>query len=114
MESTENLPLGDYYDELAEVAGEEGDFPLAVRAQRRAIELGCELPELAPSWRKRGWTPAMARVLLRLTTKRLIWRSRQATSTARIAGNGDSLPWPPGRNEPCWCGSSRKYKRCCA
>lgn len=21
--------------------------------------------------------------------------------------------WPPGRNEPCWCGSERKYKRCC-
>lgn len=21
--------------------------------------------------------------------------------------------WPPGRNEPCWCGSPRKYKKCC-
>ncbi|WP_150252428.1 SEC-C metal-binding domain-containing protein [Nocardiopsis deserti] len=21
--------------------------------------------------------------------------------------------WPPGRNEPCWCGSGRKYKKCC-
>jgi hypothetical protein len=21
--------------------------------------------------------------------------------------------WPPGRNEPCWCGSGQKYKRCC-
>lgn len=21
--------------------------------------------------------------------------------------------WPPGRNQPCWCGSERKYKRCC-
>lgn len=21
--------------------------------------------------------------------------------------------WPPGRNEPCWCGSGAKYKRCC-
>ncbi len=19
---------------------------------------------------------------------------------------------PPGRNEPCWCGSGRKYKKC--
>jgi len=19
----------------------------------------------------------------------------------------------PGRNEPCWCGSARKYKKCC-
>jgi hypothetical protein len=22
-------------------------------------------------------------------------------------------PWPPHRNEPCWCGSERKYKKCC-
>jgi hypothetical protein len=21
--------------------------------------------------------------------------------------------WPPGRNEPCWCESGQKYKRCC-
>jgi SEC-C motif len=21
--------------------------------------------------------------------------------------------WPPGRNEPCWCGSTGKYKKCC-
>jgi hypothetical protein len=21
--------------------------------------------------------------------------------------------WPPGRNEPCWCGSGLKYKKCC-
>jgi tetratricopeptide (TPR) repeat protein len=24
-----------------------------------------------------------------------------------------SIPWPPGRNEPCWCGSTAKYKKCC-
>jgi len=23
------------------------------------------------------------------------------------------LPWPPGRNEDCWCGSDLKYKKCC-
>lgn len=23
------------------------------------------------------------------------------------------VTWPPGRNEPCWCGSGRKYKKCC-
>jgi hypothetical protein len=25
----------------------------------------------------------------------------------------EPLPWPPGRNEPCWCGSGSKYKKCC-
>ncbi|WP_431974708.1 SEC-C domain-containing protein [Micromonospora haikouensis] len=23
------------------------------------------------------------------------------------------LLWPPGRNDPCWCGSGGKYKKCC-
>jgi tetratricopeptide (TPR) repeat protein len=22
-------------------------------------------------------------------------------------------PWPPERNQPCWCASERKYKKCC-
>ena len=26
---------------------------------------------------------------------------------------GPFLEWPPGRNEPCWCGSRGKYKKCC-
>ncbi|MDL5160168.1 SEC-C domain-containing protein [Actinomycetospora termitidis] len=26
---------------------------------------------------------------------------------------GPLLPWPPGRNDPCWCGSRVKYKKCC-
>lgn len=26
---------------------------------------------------------------------------------------GPELEWPPGRNDPCWCGSGAKYKKCC-
>ena len=26
---------------------------------------------------------------------------------------GGGIDWPPGRNDPCWCGSGRKYKKCC-
>lgn len=26
---------------------------------------------------------------------------------------GPHLVWPPGRNDPCWCGSRAKYKKCC-
>lgn len=29
-------------------------------------------------------------------------------------GGSALIPWPPGRNQPCWCGSGRKYKKCCA
>lgn len=23
---------------------------------------------------------------------------------------GEAVAWPPGRNEPCWCGSGHEYK----
>ncbi|MEU5567864.1 SEC-C domain-containing protein, partial [Micromonospora musae] len=23
------------------------------------------------------------------------------------------IPWPPERNDTCWCGSGLKYKKCC-
>ncbi len=32
---------------------------------------------------------------------------------AEVARTGRALPWPPARNERCWCGSGRKYKKCC-
>lgn len=37
-------------------------------------------------------------------------RSRFA---AQVGAGEESVPWPPGRNDACWCGSGRKYKRCC-
>jgi tetratricopeptide (TPR) repeat protein len=32
---------------------------------------------------------------------------------AELARTGHAIAWPPGRNDPCWCRSGRKYKRCC-
>jgi len=37
-------------------------------------------------------------------------RAAYAADRYRLGGGID---WPPGRNEPCWCGSGRKYKKCC-
>src|SRR5262249_20104774 len=34
-------------------------------------------------------------------------------SAADLAARGQTTPWPPLRNAPCWCGSARKYKKCC-
>jgi tetratricopeptide (TPR) repeat protein len=31
----------------------------------------------------------------------------------RIREGAPALSWPPERNDPCWCGSGRKYKKCC-
>ena len=41
--------------------------------------------------------------------------SGQARShyAATLLQAGDAVVWPPGRNEACWCGSARKYKKCC-
>jgi tetratricopeptide (TPR) repeat protein len=30
-----------------------------------------------------------------------------------LAEQGNGISWPPPRNEPCWCGSDVKYKKCC-
>ena len=35
------------------------------------------------------------------------WRADQNN------GPGESVAWPPGRNDRCWCGSGTKYKKCC-
>lgn len=37
----------------------------------------------------------------------------RTTLAAELARRGDTVPWPPSRNAPCWCGSVRKYKKCC-
>jgi tetratricopeptide (TPR) repeat protein len=38
-------------------------------------------------------------------------RARYAADLGRDPSR--TIPWPPARNEPCWCGSGRKYKKCC-
>jgi len=32
---------------------------------------------------------------------------------AEVARTGWAISWPPSRNPTCWCGSGRKYKKCC-
>ncbi|MBB5153785.1 SEC-C domain-containing protein [Saccharopolyspora phatthalungensis] len=39
--------------------------------------------------------------------------STRAEFAAYTASRGEAADWPPGRNNPCWCGSTRKYKKCC-
>jgi hypothetical protein len=40
----------------------------------------------------------------------------RAEYAAQLTARSDPelIAWPPGRNQPCWCGSGRKYKKCCA
>ena len=37
----------------------------------------------------------------------------RSSYAAALLERGGAVVWPPGRNEPCWCGSDRKYKKCC-
>lgn len=37
----------------------------------------------------------------------------RSTYAAELNRTGRAISWPPGRNDPCWCRSGRKYKRCC-
>ncbi|MEY9988360.1 tetratricopeptide (TPR) repeat protein [Streptomyces sp. V4I8] len=37
----------------------------------------------------------------------------RAHYAADLAARGQATSWPPPRNNPCWCGSTRKYKKCC-
>src|SRR5512141_490571 len=39
-------------------------------------------------------------------------RHAEAGGGARVSGPVASTRTRPGRNDPCWCGSGQKYKRC--
>ncbi len=40
-------------------------------------------------------------------------RANLAGEDVETVAAGPFLEWPPGRNDPCWCGSRAKYKKCC-
>lgn len=35
----------------------------------------------------------------------------RASYAAELTRRGQTIPWPPGRNYDCWCGSGRKHKQ---
>jgi len=37
----------------------------------------------------------------------------RADYATELLEHDSTHPWPPQRNQPCWCGSGRKYKKCC-
>jgi hypothetical protein len=100
---------------------------------------GAELPEMM-FWPEAAFDQILAAFPDRATTLGPTWDEHRATIEralqtegpmlvevatpellkANLAGEdvdavdqGPLLEWPPGRNEPCWCGSRVKYKKCC-
>jgi hypothetical protein len=119
------LPAGDYEQAVAlwpdlagsdNVTGPNGPLPHAhyCRTMQQVLveyaEAGVTDMVIAPvhvapftAWcAKKGYEPDSA--------------ESRAEYAAHLTAIGDAglVAWPPGRNEPCWCGSGRKYKKCCA
>lgn len=118
------FPAGDYEQALAlwpDFAGSERvvgpDGPVAHRVYCRRMQE--KLAEFAAA----GF-PGLAVAAIRMVpfTAWCAERGQEPDSAETRAayaadltayGDPDVVPWPPGRNQQCWCGSGRKYKKCC-
>ena len=74
--------------------GYDENAPSTVKLTR----LAANLYNVIPSWENNGWTP-------REQSERITGR--------KIFYAPDGTVRKPGRNDPCPCGSGKKYKRCC-
>jgi tetratricopeptide (TPR) repeat protein len=119
------LPAGDYehavtlWPELAGsdlVAGPDGPLPhprYCLALQRKLVGFAeANVPRLA-----------IAPLRVAAFTAWCAERDREPDSAearaayaAHLTATGEAavIAWPPGRNQSCWCGSGRKYKKCCA
>ncbi|NMO93177.1 SEC-C domain-containing protein [Actinomycetospora sp. TBRC 11914] len=62
--------------------------------------------QLERAFQEEGWLP------VEVATPELL-QAALADGDVIEVGAGPLLEWPPGRNDPCWCGSGTKYKKCC-
>lgn len=88
---------------------EESDaeyYPAAERRWRELAESGIPAIRLV--------TPSIAELeKFAADTGGSVTDSAIRTRYAELAAPEETVPWPPGRNAPCWCGSGGKYKKCC-
>lgn len=73
-------------------------FPQDSPATVKMVRLVTNLYNSLPSWENNGWSPIEQTE--RITGKKMFF-----------APDGTELK--PGRNDPCPCGSGKKYKKCC-
>jgi uncharacterized protein len=77
---------------LADLARGESDLP-----KDEADELTNDAPDMIPSW----------------VAELHRWRREQVGSFGLPPGNVPARSTKVGRNDPCPCGSGKKYKKCC-
>ncbi|HEX7354166.1 MAG TPA: SEC-C metal-binding domain-containing protein [Mycobacteriales bacterium] len=100
-------------DEL--VNGPEGRLPHADYCR----ELQQRLVEAADAGISRTWiAPVRVEAFASWCAEHgeTVGAEARAAYAADLAHRRDPtlVAWPPPRNGPCWCGSGRKYKKCCA
>lgn len=127
------ISLADFFSDrsweiLHEAAQEDADFGMIEAKDLRESLLaqaairGREFPE-AKAWRA-DWEAAQRRFREYLREEQLPGRDFTEPTPAPAAGLADYLPGPVpsrtsspgpsvGRNDPCPCGSGRKFKKCC-
>ena len=97
-----------HWPDLAEDLADPAGYARHIEAELRSIRAGLgHRPAIAPlvvedflTWAdEEGYDPAGGEA--------------RAVYAAALPRTGRAIPWPPGRNDPCWCMSGRKYKRCC-
>ena len=105
----------------------EGDYAEALERWESLRELWAEIDHreycrrmeaTLRGWSLRGLRPKL--VVLRLSElvpwceeRGLDPDDARASFAADELRRGNAAAWPPGRNEPCWCGTGAKYKKCC-
>ena len=98
----------EHWPDLAEDFADSRAYAQGIERRLRVLDrsLGCR-PSLAPidvgdlvAWAgEEGYDPGTGEA--------------RGVYAAQLRLTGRALAWPPGRNDPCWCQSSKKYKRCC-
>ena len=98
----------EYWPDLAEDLTDPARYARHIEEQLRRLHAGLgHRPAVAPlvvdallAWAaEEGYDPAGG--------------DARSIYAAELNRAGRAIPWPPGRNDPCWCMSGRKYKRCC-
>jgi tetratricopeptide (TPR) repeat protein len=98
----------EHWPDLAEDLADPDQYPVHIETQLRTLHTAL------------GHRPAVAPIVV---DELIGWAAEEgydpgsgearSVYAAEINRTGRAIPWPPGRNDPCWCRSGRKYKRCC-
>jgi tetratricopeptide (TPR) repeat protein len=99
------------------------DYPAAEAILRRALarpnledreDVLQRLIDMYDEWGKPEMQPPLAAQLAQLETTDRIWSPLAHAKVEELTQAGAAPPGiqRPRRNDPCWCGSGKKYKRC--